>query len=102
MANRRTFGSGNYGGGNSGGGYNQGNRGNYGLGGGLSGVSPWQSGSSPGRSGSQSGNNSVPSLLTTNNLLNQLTNDSSIAIATKLLTSILPLQPPVSMTYYIC
>ncbi|KAK6629147.1 hypothetical protein RUM43_002964 [Polyplax serrata] len=96
MANRRTFGSGNYGGGNTGGGgYNQGNRGNYSLGGGLSGVSPWQSGSSPGRSGLQGGNNSVPSLLPTNNILNKLTNDSSLAIATKLLTAILPIQQPV-------
>lgn len=93
MANRRSYGGNNASGG--GGGYTQGNRSNYSLGGGLSGVSPWQSGSSPGRSGLQGGNN-VPSLLATNNLLNQLTNDSSIAIATKLLTSILPVQPQVS------
>lgn len=96
MANRRNFGSGNYSG-NSGGGYNQPNRSNYNLGAGLSGVNPWQSGNSPGRSGIQGGSGSgVPSLLATNNILNQLTQDSQLALATKLLSSILPVQSSVS------
>lgn len=95
MANRRNFGSGSYSGG-SGGGYNQSNRSNYNIGAGLSGVNPWQSGSSPGRSGIQSSSSSgVPSLLATNNLLNQLTQDSQLALATKLLSSILPVQQSV-------
>lgn len=96
MANRRNYGSGNYGGG-GGSGYNQSNRSSYNLGAGLSGVNPWQSGNSPGRSGLQSGTSNVPSLLT-NNLLNQLTaTDPQLALATKLLSSILPVQQSVSI-----
>lgn len=95
MANRRSYGSGGYSGG---GGYNQSRSGNYNMGAGLSGVNPWQSGNSPGRSGIQSGNSGVPSLLATNNIINQLTTDSQIALATKLLSSILPVQQSVSVS----
>lgn len=92
MANRRNFGSGNYNS-SSGGGYNQSGRSNFNVGAGLSGVNPWQSGNSPGRSGLPSSTSGgVPSLLATNNLLNQLTQDSQLALATKLLSSILPVQ----------